>query len=728
GWGRSVTPNGELYYVNHVKKTTTWARPQWTGSDEGDEREQPSCDAPTSYDEETGQSESIKSTRSRRDVLGNVVESTGPPLPPGWEERMSAEGKVFFINHNDRTTHWTRPDPPLIHPDEPPAAAEDVPLSEMAASRRDVDLAQSSASSEMPPSVRKDLAPAPAGGGDDGAASASSLSSADGAGAAAATALTGGPPYYGKSSARTAATARPATAEQEEVQEQEQEEAQEQAPGHEGSAASATESTVAVALEEVASLSSADAIADPKRAPSATVAESVPSGRTAEGSSARSLDTSSTSVVQPLVESSTAATRAGKETQKSSAEAAERTADGDDDDGDNVSAGEAPVGGGGSGGGSVSSIVKSGLFGATITRPGGSSSSNGSTAKPGSKRSDSGVAPVYASSTGHLKIPGHIEEAASGSAIFARDADPGADADADTDVTVASAELDDLPEGWMVLRTAEGKLYYQNSITRTTQWNRPEPPEPPTPKAATAAETAKQLNTATYNSTPSPPIGGAAAEAGWEKVMTVDGRPYYQNTITKQTSWHQPEGWEQPGAAAATEAETAVPAAKGSFFKSDGTVVDVKVLGVEATTGSEVAAVEPTPIGRMAAGAPAASSARGQGQPQTEGQEAPLPPGWEKLFTEDGVPFWTNHNERTTSWDPPTLVPAAAATRSDAVDATVMGVVSEVKGVRHGSRGESEVFESAEGAAEAAAIGVPVMSVEQVPRNLGADGRPLPEG
>ncbi|CAN0505657.1 unnamed protein product, partial [Laminaria digitata] len=31
----------------------------------------------------------------------------------GWEERMSAEGKVFYINHNDKTTHWTRPDPPL---------------------------------------------------------------------------------------------------------------------------------------------------------------------------------------------------------------------------------------------------------------------------------------------------------------------------------------------------------------------------------------------------------------------------------------------------------------------------------------------------------------------------------------------------------------------------------------------------------------------------------------
>lgn len=90
-------------------------------------------------------------------------------------------------------------------------------------------------------------------------------------------------------------------------------------------------------------------------------------------------------------------------------------------------------------------------------------------------------------------------------------------------------------------------------------------------------------------------------------MMTVDGRPYYQNTITKMTSWHQPDGWAEPGAALTTaEAETAVPAAKGRFFTSGGTVVDVKGLGVEATTGSEVAAVEPTPIARMATGRPSA--------------------------------------------------------------------------------------------------------------------------
>lgn len=85
--------------------------------------------------------------------------------------------------------------------------------------------------------------------------------------------------------------------------------------------------------------------------------------------------------------------------------------------------------------------------------------------------------------------------------------------------------------------------------------------------------------------------------------MTADGRPYYQNTVTKKTSWLPPEGWVEPGAAAAiTEAETTV-AAHGSFFKSSGTAVDVKGLGVEAAEETAAAAVAaPTPIGRVAGG------------------------------------------------------------------------------------------------------------------------------
>lgn len=55
--------------------------------------------------------------------------------------------------------------------------------------------------------------------------------------------------------------------------------------------------------------------------------------------------------------------------------------------------------------------------------------------------------------------------------------------------------------GWIELKTPEGKMYYQNSITKTTQWNRPGPPEPATPKVAVID-----------NSSPSPVAGGAAGD------------------------------------------------------------------------------------------------------------------------------------------------------------------------------------------------------------------------
>lgn len=34
---------------------------------------------------------------------------TTPGLPPGWEERKDGKGRTYYVNHNNRTTTWTRP-------------------------------------------------------------------------------------------------------------------------------------------------------------------------------------------------------------------------------------------------------------------------------------------------------------------------------------------------------------------------------------------------------------------------------------------------------------------------------------------------------------------------------------------------------------------------------------------------------------------------------------------
>ncbi|KAF6768571.1 hypothetical protein AHF37_11888 [Paragonimus kellicotti] len=31
------------------------------------------------------------------------------PLPPGWEERVHTNGRIFYIDHNARTTQWEDP-------------------------------------------------------------------------------------------------------------------------------------------------------------------------------------------------------------------------------------------------------------------------------------------------------------------------------------------------------------------------------------------------------------------------------------------------------------------------------------------------------------------------------------------------------------------------------------------------------------------------------------------
>uniref|UniRef100_A0A4W3J5Z1 E3 ubiquitin-protein ligase n=1 Tax=Callorhinchus milii TaxID=7868 RepID=A0A4W3J5Z1_CALMI len=57
GWEQRVLPNGRIYYVDHNTKTTTWER----------------------------------------------------PLPPGWEKRVDQRGRFYYVDHNTRTTTWQRP-------------------------------------------------------------------------------------------------------------------------------------------------------------------------------------------------------------------------------------------------------------------------------------------------------------------------------------------------------------------------------------------------------------------------------------------------------------------------------------------------------------------------------------------------------------------------------------------------------------------------------------------
>ena len=40
---------------------------------------------------------------------GGTVQQQSQTLPQGWEQSMTSEGQVYFINHQTRTTSWFDP-------------------------------------------------------------------------------------------------------------------------------------------------------------------------------------------------------------------------------------------------------------------------------------------------------------------------------------------------------------------------------------------------------------------------------------------------------------------------------------------------------------------------------------------------------------------------------------------------------------------------------------------
>lgn len=122
GWERRIDPLGRTYYVDHNTRSTTWNRPSAsqtanTHAQEGDTnaaRNQhnrriladdmleaggrpPSAGAATN----TAQAALAAST--------NTTTAGAGPLPAGWEERYTPEGRPYYVDHNTRTTTWVDP-------------------------------------------------------------------------------------------------------------------------------------------------------------------------------------------------------------------------------------------------------------------------------------------------------------------------------------------------------------------------------------------------------------------------------------------------------------------------------------------------------------------------------------------------------------------------------------------------------------------------------------------
>ncbi|CAB3376534.1 Hypothetical predicted protein [Cloeon dipterum] len=124
GWELRRDPRGRVYYVDHNTRTTTWQRPSterlqhfqhWQGErahviQQGNQR----FLYPASVS--NGTSSTAAATSAGSSSSGSSAapkpdddEATLGPLPAGWEKRVQPDGRLYFVNHKNRTTQWEDP-------------------------------------------------------------------------------------------------------------------------------------------------------------------------------------------------------------------------------------------------------------------------------------------------------------------------------------------------------------------------------------------------------------------------------------------------------------------------------------------------------------------------------------------------------------------------------------------------------------------------------------------
>ncbi|KAF5000103.1 hypothetical protein FDECE_11289 [Fusarium decemcellulare] len=129
-----------------------------------------------------------------------------------------------------------------------------------------------------------------------------------------------------------------------------------------------------------------------------------------------------------------------------------------------------------------------------------------------------------------------------------------------------------------------------------------------------------QVQSSPHLSTISPADTLSPLPPGWEQRLTPDGRAYYANHSTQETTWERPAPVSKPP----------LPPGWEVRLTPDGRCYYVH-HATQSTTW-ERPAPEPLP---------------------------PLPPGWEEMSTPDGRAYYVNHTTKTTTWDRPAPAPVS---------------------------------------------------------------------
>ncbi|XP_014383930.1 PREDICTED: NEDD4-like E3 ubiquitin-protein ligase WWP1 isoform X2 [Myotis brandtii] len=112
GWERRVDDRGRVYYVDHNTRTTTWQRPTLESVRDFEQ-----------WQSQRSQLQGALQQFNQRylysaSVLAAESDPYGP-LPPGWEKRVDSTDRVYFVNHNTKTTQWEDPRTQGLQNEEP---------------------------------------------------------------------------------------------------------------------------------------------------------------------------------------------------------------------------------------------------------------------------------------------------------------------------------------------------------------------------------------------------------------------------------------------------------------------------------------------------------------------------------------------------------------------------------------------------------------------------------
>uniref|UniRef100_A0A1I7XFG1 HECT-type E3 ubiquitin transferase n=1 Tax=Heterorhabditis bacteriophora TaxID=37862 RepID=A0A1I7XFG1_HETBA len=93
-------PRGRVYYVDHNTRTTTWQRP--------------TADMLEAHEQwQSGRDQAMHQWEQRFLLQANSLTASDDPLgplPEGWEKRADPHtGRVYFVNHVNKTTQWEDP-------------------------------------------------------------------------------------------------------------------------------------------------------------------------------------------------------------------------------------------------------------------------------------------------------------------------------------------------------------------------------------------------------------------------------------------------------------------------------------------------------------------------------------------------------------------------------------------------------------------------------------------